>query len=186
MEGDTNTKPNPNETILIPMLHKRVNELTTENIMLQARLQWAEQEKSEMLAEVGSKTQRIIDLENSEAAKIDLIRDSVRSECDREKAAAVEQATAQIRAAVENAEHEKAALRNITETEKRTIVENWQRELETQTGNLKAQIQSLSEQLAAANATIASLQPPTPTEPPKPEPKRKGKKEPVVMGGDTY
>lgn len=186
MEGDTNTKPNPNETILIPMLHKRVGELTTENILLQARLQWTEQEKSEMLAEVGSKTQRILDLENCEGAKIESAKTAVRAECEREKAAAVEKATAEMRAAIERVEHEKAALRNITETEKRTIAENWQRELQIQTGNLKAQIQVLAEQLNEANATIASLQPPKPAEPTKPEPKRKGKKDVAVMGGGTF
>lgn len=186
MEGDTNTKANPNETILIPLLHKRVGELTSENILLQARLQWTEQEKSEMLAEVGSKTQRILDLEHAEAGKLQAIQDAVRAECEREKAAAVQTATAEMRATVERVEQEKTALRNITETEKRTIVENWQRELAIQTDNLKAQIQSLSEQLVAANATIASLQPPTPAEPPKPEPKRKGKKDAAVMGGGTF
>lgn len=175
MQGDTNTKANPNETILIPMLHKRIGELTSENILLQARLQWAEQEKSEMITEMGGKTQRILDLEHTEAGKLQAVQDAVRAECEREKAAAVQAATAEMRAAVERAE-----------TEKRTIAENWQRELATQTGNLKAQIQSLSEQLVAANAKIASLQPPTPAEPPKPEPKRKGKKDSTVMGGGTF
>lgn len=186
MEGDTNTKPNPNETILIPMLHKRVGELTTENILLQARLQWTEQEKSEMLAEVGSKTQRILDLENSEGGKIESAQAAVRAECAKDKAAAVQAATAEMRAAVERAEAEKTALRNITESEKRAVAENWQRELQMQTVNLKAQIQALTEQLNEANATIASLQPPKPVEPTKPEPKRKGKKDVAVMGGGTF
>ena len=203
MEGDTNTKANPNETILIPLLHKRVGELTSENILLQARLQWTEQEKSEMLAEVGSKTQRILDLENSEGGKIESAQAAVRAECEREKAAAVEKATAEMRAVLERttaelrstaerAEQERAALRNITEAEKRTVVENWQRELDTQTGSLKAQIQALTEQLNGANATIGSLQAlveaaKPAAEPPKPEPKRKGKKDAAVtMGGGTF
>lgn len=186
MQGDTTTKPNPNETILIPMLHKRVGELTSENILLQARLQWAEHEKAELLGEVGAKTQRILDLEHSEAPKIEAAQSAVRAESEKEKAAAVEKATTNMRAALERAEQEKTALRVSTENEKRTIVENWQRELQMQTGNLKAQIQALTEQLNTANATIASLQSVKLVDPPKPEAKRKGKKDVAVMGGGTF
>ena len=131
MQGDTNTKPNPNETILIPMLHKRVGELTSENILLQAKVQWTEQEKLEMLAEVGAKTQRILDLEHAEASKIESAKASVRAEWEREKSAMVqslqaEQAKLQQErsALLESVEAEKQKLQQTIEAEKNQWLEN--------------------------------------------------------------
>lgn len=179
MQGDTTTNGNPNETILIPMLHKRVGDLTSENILLQAKLQWMEQEKEELIAEMGGKTQRILDLEHAETAAIETA-----------KAAVAEKSAAELRAVVDRCEQEKAAIRSQIDAEKRVVAENWKRELQVQTATLNAQIQTLSDQLNAANAKISSLEAKTeaakPTEPSKPEPKRKGKKDGGIMGGGTF
>ena len=186
MQGDTNTKGNPNETILIPLLHKRISDLTTETLLLQARLQWVEEEKKEMLGEIGSKTQRILDLEHAEAGKIDGAKTEVRGQFENEKAALLQSFQAERTAFQE----EKNRIRAGIEDEKRIIAENWQREMATQTGHLRGQIESLMAQLNASNSKVSELQSVIAQwqspDPVKPEPKRKGKKEATAMGGGTF
>lgn len=199
MQGDTNTKPNPNETILIPMLHKRVGELTSENILLQARIQWAEHEKAEMLAEVGAKTQRILDLEHAETGKIESAKAEVRAQYEREKTVLM-QSIQNERSAFQQ---EKTTLTQSLETERQKIreeaqsanadalrqeranvaeglrirYENQRNELvsryETEKAELQAQINTLTGTVLSLQSQVNELAekvPPAPaTQPPAPQ-----------------
>jgi hypothetical protein len=168
---------NPNETILIPLLNKRVTELTTANILTEAKLLYAEEEKKELQDALEAEKVRVVEAAESEKARF---------------TEALQEQTQIIRNACEQ---EKKQLHETAEASKHTIAQNWQNELNVQTGNLKAQIQGLNSQLEAANAKIAALEKElavfVPVSAPvaeseKPASKRKGKKEAAVMGGDTY
>jgi chromosome segregation ATPase len=155
---------NPNETILIPLLNKRVSELTTTNILIEAKLLYAEEEKKELQ-----------DALEAEKARF---------------AAAIEGEKAQM---AQSVQEQTGIVREACERDKQTIAQNWQNELSVQTGNLKGQIAGLSDQLAAANAQISALQAelahikpvPAPVEE-KPSPKRRNKADAAMMGGGTF
>lgn len=159
MQGDSN---NPNEVILIPLLNKRVTDLYTQNILLEGKLLWAEREKEELQQQLQAASGN--------------------------QSAAVTDATTRERAA---AEREKQEIISRMEAEKRAISENWEREAETRVGVVKTQLHAMQTQFAAATqeiaklkAELAALRPPV--EEKTPPTKRKSKKEPVVLGGDTY
>lgn len=159
MQGDSN---NPNEVILIPLLNKRVTDLFTQNILLEGKLLWAEREKEELQQQLQTASSN--------------------------HAAAVSDAIARERDA---AEREKQQIISRMEAEKHTISQNWEREAETRVGAVKAQLHAMQTQFSAANeemaklkAELAAMRPPV--EEKTPPTKRKSKKEPVVLGGDTY
>jgi hypothetical protein len=60
---------NPNETILIPLLNKRVAELLSQNIMLEAKSILLEQEKEALLKQANELAARIAKLEAAEGKK---------------------------------------------------------------------------------------------------------------------
>jgi chromosome segregation ATPase len=181
-----NQKPNPNETILIPMLHKRVNDLTTATIMLEAKLAWAEEEKKELVSEIGGKNQQILDLEHSQAANQQAIEDQL--ETARQKVRAQWQA-------------EKTELLLGFEKEKQQIASSFDQKLEFITNDVRraaqmdigfanARVDEVSRENKQLKARIAELEgtilPPTPDSSNKGSPKKRSKKESTVMGGDTY
>lgn len=185
MEGDTNTNSNPNETILIPLLNKRISELYTASLLLEAKLQWADQEKSTLIAEIGGKTQRILDLEHAEPNKIEAGIAAARTEWEREKS----NLTDSLNRERESVQEKIAAVQTNIEAEKRQIAQNWQNELAVQTGVLRGQIAALTEQLATANSTVSLLKSEIEAAKavvPVDTSKRKGKKEAAVMGGGTF
>lgn len=159
MEGN-----NPNETILIPLLNKRVGELTTTNILIEAKLLYAEEEKKELRSALDAEQARF--------------------------ASAIEEEKARL---AQSLKEQTQIVRDSCERDKQTIAQNWQNELSVQTGSLKGQVAALQNQLAEANTQIASLQAeldsfkPAPAPPTaKPASKRKTKTDTVVMGGGTF
>lgn len=61
-QQETQTE-NYNETILIPILHKRINNLTADNLLLEARIQILEKEKKA----IEEKVNAMVSIPNSTA-----------------------------------------------------------------------------------------------------------------------
>jgi hypothetical protein len=58
---------NYNETILIPILHKRVNQLTADNILLEAQVQILEKEKKVLEEKLNSQPVPQVEVLNTSA-----------------------------------------------------------------------------------------------------------------------
>jgi chromosome segregation ATPase len=58
---------NPNETILVPMLNRRVADLTVTNILLEARLTWEESEKKRLTEELFQEQEKHSALQQGQA-----------------------------------------------------------------------------------------------------------------------
>lgn len=58
---------NYNETILIPILHKKVNQLTADNILLEAQVQILEKEKNTLLEQLNSQPVPQVEVLNTPA-----------------------------------------------------------------------------------------------------------------------
>jgi hypothetical protein len=58
---------NYNETILIPILHKKVNQLTADNILLEAQVQILEKEKNVLLEQMSNQPAPQVEVLNTPA-----------------------------------------------------------------------------------------------------------------------
>jgi len=58
---------NYNETILIPILHKKVNQLTADNILLEAQVQILEKEKNVLLEQMSNQPAPQVEVLNAPA-----------------------------------------------------------------------------------------------------------------------
>jgi chromosome segregation ATPase len=168
---------NPNETILIPLLNKRLTDLVVANILTEAKLLYCEEEKTEL------KTL----LEKEQTAAKQLVEDNSSA-----FSKALQEQTQSIRDACEQ---EKTAVQQAAEHSKQEIAKNWGQELASQTGNLNARINGLVAELQSSNELIDSLRKEIQEltvsavvveEKTTPQPKRNSKKLAGAMSNDTY
>jgi len=168
---------NPNETILIPLLNKRLTDLVVTNILTEARLLYCEEEKTEL--------KTLLEKEQTAAKQLAEDNSSAFSK-------ALQEQTQSIRDACEQ---EKTAVQQAAEHSKQEIVKNWAQELASQTGNLNARISALTAELESSNQMVSSLrkeieQLTVPVvvveEKTPPQAKRNSKKLAPAMSSDTY
>lgn len=164
---------NPNETILIPLLNKRLTDLVVANILTEAKLLYCEEEKTELktlLEKEQTAAKQLVEDNSSAFSKaLQEQTQSIRDACEQEKTAA--------------------------EHSKQEIAKNWGQELATQTGNLNARINALTVELQSSNQMVSSLrkeieQLTVPAvvveEKTTTQPKRNSKKLAGAMSNDTY
>lgn len=168
---------NPNETILIPLLNKRLTDLVVANILTEAKLLYCEEEKTEL--------KTLLEKEQTAAKQFVEGNASAFSK-------AVQEQTQSIRDACEQ---EKIRIHQAAEYSKQEIAKNWEQELATQTGNLNARISGLVADLQSSNELISSLRKEIQgltvpavvvEEKTTPQLKRNSKKLAAVMSNDTY
>lgn len=168
---------NPNETILIPLLNKRLTDLVISNILTEAKLLYCQEEKAEL------KTL----LEKEQTAAKQFVENNASA-----FSKALQEQTQSIRDACEQ---EKTAVQQDAEYSKQEIAKNWEQELATQTGNLNARINGLVAELQSSNELIGSLRKEIQAltvatvvveEKTTPQLKRNSKKLAAVISNDTY
>jgi chromosome segregation ATPase len=168
---------NPNETILIPLLNKRLTDLVVTNILTEARLLYCEEEKTEL--------KTLLEKEQTAAKQLAEDNSSAFSK-------ALQEQTQSIRDACEQ---EKTAVQQAAEHSKQEIAKNWAQELASQTGNLNARINALTVELESSNQLVSSLRKEIEEltvpavvveEKTPPQPKRNSKKLAGAMSNDTY
>jgi len=169
---------NPNETILIPILNKRVNDLTTANILLEAKLTWTEQEKEAVLKENEEKDIKIADLQSLLESEKNRIATSTETE---------------LRAAREKWETEKAELLKeferrrqeiivSVEDSKNLMINDIKRAAGVDISNAVAHRQETERENAALKAQLAEMQQALQAATSRGKTKRKT----AILGGDTY
>ena len=168
---------NPNETILIPLLNKRLTDLVVTTILTEAKLLYCEEEKTEL------KTL----LEKEQTAAKQLAEDNASA-----FSKALQEQTQSIR---DTCEQEKTAVQQAAEHSKQEIAKNWAQELASQTGNLNARINALTAELESSNQMVSSLRKEIQEltvpavvveEKTTPQAKRNSKKLAAAMSNDTY
>ena len=168
---------NPNETILIPLLNKRLTDLVVTNVLTEAKLLYCEEEKTEL--------KTLLEKEQTAAKQL-----AENNASDFSKA--LQEQTQSIR---DTCEQEKTAVQQAAEHSKQEISKNWAQELATQTGNLNARISALTVELQSSNQMVSSLRKEIEEltapvvvveEKPTPQPKRNTKKLAAAMSNDTY
>jgi len=168
---------NPNETILIPLLNKRLTDLVVTNILTEAKLLYCEEEKTEL--------KTLLEKEQTAAKQLVENNSSAFSK-------ALQEQTQSIRDACEQ---EKTAVQQAAEYSKQEIAKNWAQELASQTGNLNARINALTAELQSSNQMVSSLRKEireltvpvvVVEEKTTPQPKRNSKKLAPAMSSDTY
>jgi chromosome segregation ATPase len=168
---------NPNETILIPLLNKRLTDLVVTTILTEAKLLYCEEEKTEL------KTL----LEKEQTAAKQLAEDNASA-----FSKALQEQTQSIR---DTCEQEKTAVQQAAEHSKQEIAKNWAQELASQTGNLNARINALTVELESSNQLVSSLRKEIEEltvpvvvveEKTPPQAKRNSKKLAGAMSNDTY
>lgn len=203
---------NPNETILIPLLNKRVTDLTTANILLEAKVAWAEQEKDALAEEVKKKTEEIegisamhTDHAAALATAVEEAKQAVRGEWEAEKtellksfedqkkdlSASITFAVNDVKRAANmdigyaNSQRDEIAAQYSALQQRMNELEGIRAQFE----NMKIQYASILAENAQLKRTVEELKPLP--QPPVQEAqviggKKRSKKKAVVLGGDTY
>lgn len=201
---------NPNETILIPMLNKRVSDLYSTNILLEAKLAWNEEERMELLKKIEAKDEQLSifksidgDRETEMNNRIEQARASAKEAAEREKAEMARDFERQKTELLQSIDERIQIAVNDVKRAAGTDISTanaYRQEAEKKSNILLEQMALLQKQitenetetarLESVNATlkqkIYDLENPKPVSVEKPKPSGKKAKSTAVIGGETY